>query len=237
METGLNIDLATLKFLYKRYKEFTIPAVVILVCFILLIKFIMPQFQAVFSLSREAKKDLRSLSVLKNNLNVLSRLNDSALNPQLQIVNAALPTNKDFIGIINAISFASSIAGVSVGDFALQIGDILNVPTDNNKFSSISLNLSINGSIDDINKFIEALYKTLPLSEVSSINMGNTSSSVAVSFYYKPLPPISYSDGAPINLIPNSGLKIIDTLSNFNYNLSSSFEAFDSSPSGSISPL
>lgn len=236
MENGLNIDVETLKFLYKRYKELTIPVVVILVCFILLIKFIVPQFQTVFTLSREAKKDASKLIVLKNNLNLLSRLNDSLLDPQLEIVSAALPTNKDFIGIINAISFASSLAGVSVGDFQLQIGDISSVSTDTSKFSSIALNLSINGSVSDINKFISALYVTLPLSEVSSISMGGTSSTVAVNFYYKPLPPISYSEGSPISSISNSWLKVIDTLSNFNYNLSSSFESF-SSPSSSISPL
>lgn len=233
----VNIDINTLKFLYAGYKEFAIPVVVIIVCFILLLKFIIPQFQALFTLSSEAKKDSSRIPVLKNNFNFLSTLTDSALDPQLQIVNFALPTNKDFIGIINAISYASSFAGVSVDDFQLQIGDLSQAATDTSTFSSISLNLSVNGSIDDINKFIKALYTTLPLSEITSINVGNTSSSIAINFSYKPLPPVAYNNSTPINPIPTSRLELINTLSNFNYNLSNSFESLSSSPSSIINPL
>lgn len=233
----VNININALKFLYEKHKEFIIPVVVIIVCFILLIKFVIPQFQRLFTLSNEAKKDSTRILVLKNNLNVLSTLTDSVLDSQLQIVNFALPTNKDFIGIINAISYASSFAGVSVGEFQLQIGDLSTPPTDTEKFSSISLNLSVEGSIDDVKKFIEVLSTTLPLSEVTSINIGNASSSVAINFYYKPFPPVAYSDSAPINPIPEAKLKLINELSNFNYSLSSSFEAIDISSKGSLSPL
>lgn len=237
MNNKVSIDVNTLKFLYERYKAFTIPAVVILVSFILLITFIVPQFQALFTLSNDAKKDSTKIIVLKNNLNLLSTLTDSTLDPQLEIVHAALPTNKDFVGIINAISYASSISGVNFGDFQLEIGDLSNAPKDTEKFSSISLNLSINGNANDANKFIRVLYTTFPLSEVTSINLGNTSSNVAINFYYKPLPPVKYSDNNPIKRIPSSRLKLINDLSNFNYNFSSNLESFSSSPSSLSSPL
>jgi len=237
MEKRVTIDINTLKFLYERQKAFIIPVIVIVVCFILLLKFIMPQFQALFTLGREAKKDSSRINVLKNNLNLLSNLSDSTLDSQVQILTVALPTNKDFIGIIDAISYASSVAGVNVAEFQLQIGDLSQAPTDTSAFSSISLNLSVNGSVDDINKFIKALYTTLPLSEVTSIGVGNTSSTVAINFSYKPLPPVTYNDATPIHPIPNSGLTLINKLSNFNYKFSSSFEPINSSPSSVINPL
>lgn len=236
MESKVNIDIKALKFLYERHKEFTIPGVVIFTCIIILIKFIVPQFQDIFTLSNDAKTDSRKVVVLKNNINLLSRLDDSTLDSQVKIVSLALPTNKDFIGIINSISYASSIAGVSVGDFQLNIGNLSQEPTDTSKFSSISLNLSVDGSIDDINKFIQALYATLPISEVTSINLGSTSSNVAINFYYKPLPPVSFSESTPINTIKNTAITLINDLSNFNYNFSSSFEPIDGSLE-SITPL
>lgn len=236
MEKRVSIDINTLKFLYERQKAFIIPVIVIVVCFILLLKFITPQFQALFTLGREAKKDSSRINVLKNNLNLLSSLSDSTLDSQVQILTVALPTNKDFIGIIDAISYASSVAGVNVADFQLQIGDLSQV-SDTSAFSSISLNLSVNGSVDDINRFIKALYTTLPLSEITSIGVGNTSSTVAINFSYKPLPPVTYNDATPIHPIPNSGLTLINKLSNFNYKFSSSFEPINSSPSSVINPL
>ena len=220
-----SIDLNTLKLLYPRFKVFAIPIVIILVCFLLLVKVIVPQFENLFLLSREAKEAKDKLSVLKNNLALLSGLNESTLDSQLQIVNAALPTNKDFVGIINAIEYASSVAGVSVGDFQLQIGDLSEVPVDTSKFSSISLNLLVGGSIDEVTKFIGSLSKTLPLSEVTSINLGNSSSNVAVNFYYKPLPPVNYTDTSQIHSASSSALSLIDNLSTYNYNFSNSFDS------------
>ncbi len=237
MEKRVNIDITILKFLYARYKQFIIPAVVILVCFILLITFIMPQLKALFALSNDAKKDSNRIVVLKNNLNLLSSLSDSALDSQLQIVSIALPTNKDFIGVINAISYAASFTGANVSEFQLQIGDLSQAPTDTGKFSSLSLNLSVNGSTNDVNKFIKALYTTFPLSEVTSVNIGDTVSTVAINFYHKPLPPVAYNDSTPINPIPNSGLKRINDLYNFNYNFSSSSESVSSLSSGLVNPL
>jgi len=237
MEKRVNIDITILKFLYARYKQFIIPGVVILVCFVLLITFIIPQLKALFELSTNAKKDSNRIIVLKNNLNFLSSLSDSALDSQLQIVSTALPTNKDFIGVINAISYAASFTGVSVSEFQLQIGDLSQAPTDTSKFSSLSLKLSVNGNTNDVNKFIEALYTTFPLSEVTSINIGDTSSTVEINFYYKPLPPVNYNDSTPINPIPSSRLKRINDLYNFNYNFSSSSESVSNSSNGLVNPL
>lgn len=234
MNNKVNIDVNTIKLLYNKYKEVAIPVFVIIVCLLLFMKFIIPQFKVLFALGREAKSASSTLSVLKNNLNLLSGLSDSTLDSQLDIANKALPINKDFIGIINAISYASSIAGVGVGDFQLEIGDLSQAPTDTAKLSSISLNLSINGSIDNINKFITALSETLPLSEVTSINIGDASSNVGINFYYKPLPPVKYNDSTPINPIPETGLTVINNLStNFNYNFSDILESVGS-PSGSL---
>lgn len=237
MENKVNIDINTLKFLYGKYKDFLVPLVVIIACFILLIKFVVPQFRALFTIGREAKKAESQLSIFKNKFSLLSSLGDSTLDSQLQIVNSALPTNKDFIGTINAISNAASASGVGVGEFQLQIGDLLQTPTDTRVFYSISLNLSVTGSIDDVNKFMIVLSNTLPLSEVTSINIGNASSTVAINFYYRPLPPVNYNDATPINPIPNSKLTIINKLSSFSYNPSGGFESIGDSLDGSINPL
>lgn len=225
MEKKVNIDVNTLKFLYGKYKDFLIPLVVIAACFVLLIEFVVPQLKALFKLHNEAEKAKTQLFILKNNFNLLSNLSDSGLDSQLRLANFAVPSNKDFIGIINAISHASSASSVNVGEFQLQIGDLLETSESTAKFSTISLNLSLNGSFYEVSKFIDVLHNTLPLSEVTSISIGNTSSSVAINFYYRPIPPVNYNDTIPINPIPNSKLTVIDKLSNFNYDLSSSFQS------------
>lgn len=218
----VNLDLKTLKFLYVRYKDFGIPIIVIVVCLIVFVQFLFPQLQNLFALSQEAKNASGKISVLGENVKLLSSLDDLTLESYLKLVNAAVPKGKDFIGIINAISYASSFSGVEVKDFQLNIGDLSEDISDTNAFSWVSVSLSMDGGIDRLNTFIEGLNNTLPLSEIRNINVGASGSMIDVSFYYRAFSPIKQDDFSPIKPISSDGLALINSLSKFNYNFSES---------------
>lgn len=216
----VNLDSKALKFLFNRYKDFGIPIFVIAICLAVFIQFLFPQLQNLFILAKEAKEASGRIGVLKNNIRLLTGLNDSALESYLQIANAAVPVGKDFIGIINAILYASNFSGVPVKEYQLKIGDLSEEISNAGTFSSISVNLSIDGDINDLNKFIEALNTTLPLSEASNITLTTALSTVDVNFYYKPLPPIKPNDFSSISPISENNLTLIKNLSKFNYSFS-----------------
>jgi len=154
------------------------------------------------------------LQALKGNLNVLTNTNKKSLDAQLRILNLALPLNKDFSGILNSIYSASQKTGVNLGSFSLQIGDL----RDTNKkddFSTISLSIPINSNVAAVNSFVEALSKTVPLSEVTLIKISNVASTVRLSFYYKSLGFSNYKEDARIIPLTQKGLGIINKLSLF----------------------
>ena len=230
------VDFTTFKFLYKKYKEFTVPLIVFVVCTILLFTVIAPQFKGIIDLSKGAKESERNLAVLKNNFDLLSSLNEETLDSWLRTVNVALPSSKDFFSIINAISYTSLATGIKVGDFQVSIGELSDEESGESggKLSSISMNLSVAGDAQDANRFIEALYTTLPLSEVTGVNTGNTSSEILLNFYYKSLPPTKVSGVSRIDPILSDDLALINNLAQFNFvgdfdQLQSLFEAETSS--------
>ncbi len=216
MNKKVNIDAATLRFLYIKYKQYLLPGGVIAACVLLFIFVIIPQFQNLLSAQEEAKIETNKLNVLKNNLNLLTNLDPGQLNSQLQTVSAVLPADKDFAGILYAVSAAADRAGVSLGDYQFQVGDITKPETQGiNSLPYLQLVLSINGGTSDVTRFMQELYKTAPISEVTDVEIGPAVSRITAYFYYRPFPPLGYNDSTPITVVSPEGLNTISNLSSW----------------------
>jgi Tfp pilus assembly protein PilO len=213
----VSVDSVTFKFLYGKYKDFRIPFIVIVACTVLLVGFLLPQFKNLLDLSIKSKESEKNLKVLKNNFNFLSSLNEDALDSQLKIVTRALPADKDFIGIINAINYASSVSGAGVGDFQVSVGELSKDQASGSDSSPTSVSLTIDGDIEAVNRFIGTLGTTLPISEVTTVDTGDFSSTVTVSFYHKPFPSTKSQGISSIVSMGSDDVALINKLANFNY--------------------
>jgi hypothetical protein len=134
----------------------------------------------------------------------------------LQIVSVALPPNKDFSGVLDGISVAANKSGVFLGDYEFQVGNISTPSISIQSFPSLQITLKINGGVSGVTRFITELYKTVPLSEVSSVKVSNSDSEITALFYYKPFPPLGFNSSLPINTVSPQGLSVINTLSSWN---------------------
>lgn len=214
MNEKVSVDLKSLKFILKKNKPYLFSSIIILICIILFLQFIIPQFGALLTAKEEGKEASLKLATLKENLNVLTNINEDSLDQQLKILTLALPSGKDFDGILNSISFASQTTGVVLGAFSLQIGDLADSKT-NDKFPVVSLTVPIEGDQKAVGNFIETISKSVPLSKISSIKVGDRTSIVDISFYYKPLDGSTYKEDDRIVPISQKGLLLIDELTNF----------------------
>lgn len=220
MNEKINEDIKSLKFILNKDKPYIFPIAIILISVILFFQFVIPQFGALLEARKEALAASIKLETFKANLDVLTNTNEETLDLQLKILSSALPLNKDFIGILNSIYLTSQKTGVNLGSFSLKIGDLSN--SDNNDQSStVNIDIPINANVTAVNNFIGAISKTVPLVEVYSVKVGNVSSSVSLSFYYKPLGASNYSQDARISPISQKGLTIVNQLGKFE-NISSS---------------
>lgn len=214
MEEKVNVDIKSLKVIINKNKSYFFPVVIIAISVIIFFQFVIPQFGAFLTVRKEAGEASLKLGRLKENLAVLVNVNEKILDSQLKILSKALPLNKDFIGILNAIYSTAQKTGVRLGSFSLKIGDLSEAENaDSFPVVNVSLPISLGGNA--INSFVETISRTVPVSKVYFIRIGSLLSMVSLSFYYKPLGVSSYSQDARISPISQKGLTIINKLSEF----------------------
>jgi hypothetical protein len=214
MNEKINLDLASLRFVLAKNKSFILPIVIMLVSVMLFFQFVIPQFNSLLQTHKDAKESLLKLEVLEENMNVLANIDEATLDSQLGVLNLALPLDKDFIGILSSIYSAAQKTGVSVGSFSFKVGSLSQSEKSSN-FPTVELSIPVNAGIGAVSSFVEAIGKTFPLSQVSLIRAGNTSSTVNVSFYYMPIGSPDYGQDVRISPISQKGLDLINKLKGF----------------------
>lgn len=212
----VNLDSQVLTTVYRHYKENILPIGIILVCIGIIFFVIVPEFNNYLKSKEELKIETQKLDVLKNNYNFLLSLDDSKADNDFKKLSLALPPNKDFVGIMSAITLSASKTGVSVEDFNFSLGDLDKVTQDSSQFPSIKIEINLGGNAQAITKFITQLYKTAPTAEVSIIKTTGNSSTLTIIFFYKPFPPQNVSDENPVVPISESQKLLIEEVSSWN---------------------
>jgi hypothetical protein len=214
MNEKINTDIKSLKFIFNKNRSYIIPIVIILISIILFFQVVIPQFGMLLATEKQAKEASLKLKTLKANMDVLTNINDDILNSQLQTLSLALPLNKDFIGILNSVYSTAQRTGVSLGAFSFKIGDISGSESKDN-IPLVKLSVPINSDVTAISSFVETISETLPLSEVYEVKVGEISSTVSISFYYKPLGASTYNPDVGISPVSQKGITIINQLKGF----------------------
>jgi hypothetical protein len=204
--------MEVLKALYAENKEFLLPIGTIFISILLLIFFIFPQINGFFQKQNQAAVERGKLNNLEESLSTLSSIDDSSLDRNLEIVSKALPPNKDFAAILNAISQAAQVTGASLGDFEFQIGDITKTNTIPTGTPSIKISLNISADASVTIAFLKELEKNVPISQVAGAKSSGSFAAIEILFYYKPFPPQGTTDPEKIRPVTSENQKIIDEL-------------------------
>lgn len=209
-----HVDINTLRLLYNHYKAFIVPFLMIVVVVVVFIKFNVPAIGDLLRGYEEQKSAKLAIETMRNNLNFLKTIDGSNLDSQFIITSKALPIGKDFDGILNAISDASNKSGVALGGFNFIVGNLSKEELES-EYPTLNLSVSLVGNAEAVDRFIEKLAKTLPLSEVVKISSQVNTSIVTIDFHYKPLKTPKTNDDMPIGQISNKGLSLIQEMSLF----------------------
>jgi hypothetical protein len=215
MNPKLHFDQNLLRILYIRYKVYLLPVSVIVLSVILFLSFVLPQFEIYLNNHDEVVTDEQTIKDLNQNILTLATLQQNDIAQNLAVANAALPSEKDYTGILNAISQAASLANVSLGDYSFQVGDVFSKqssPASDGQLS-VDVTLSISGDVNSAQQFINLLNNELPLSEVVSLSSrGGGGSEVKATFFYNPLPSVAFSPAFPIPLLSTKQQVLLTSL-------------------------
>jgi len=209
-----NLDFQNLVVLYQHYKEFLLPLGVIVVSILVILYIVFPQIQQYSDSKNLVKAEQQKLNTLNNNYTLLTSLDDATITSDLNTLSLALPPQKDFAGIIDAISYVSAKTGVAVGNFQFSLGDLSSSNFGGTAYPSTKIDLTITGSTQNLANFAHEIIKTKPVAEVSSINISGGTGSLTILFYYKPFPGQNVSDQVqimPLSLGQSSLIKEVST--------------------------
>lgn len=223
MKKNLNFDPAYLKEFYLKNKEIVISVVGLFVSLILFFMFVIPLGKEVIESKNQRDQALKDLSVMEDNYNYISGLNDGIITDYAQTLTKALPVEKDFGGILSVISSASIKSGAAVGNFEFQVGDIEKAPTGVSGNPSMQLLITVESDLRGAASFADALSESLPLSEVTSIDFNNGNALVSVLFYYKPINRAAISSAAPLRRLTARDEELIAELREWKDNVFAPF--------------
>lgn len=236
-------DVKDLQYLYYRYKDakaFTLGVIVLifLASFVLVGKVIIPQMQNWISIRQEVAAAKERIKNLRTNQNYLVSVSDMTMNDQFTTANAALPFEKDFIGILNAVAAASIKSGVLLDDYSFQVGNLSTKSAQLSPQTAISVNLTVNGNIDAVKLFMKEMRETVPLSEVVAARYVTGTASIDMIFYYKIAQDklsITYTD--PITIVNGDDLQLLTKLEQWRVSSLGSMDSVPVSASDSGIPV
>lgn len=220
MNPKVHIDAEIIKLLFFRYKDFVLSLGIAIISWLLFFQFVVPQIQNFLSVKDAIQANEQTLAVLSSNYNTIAAIDDTNMQQLTQTANAALPSSKDFAGILNTISFSAAASGVVVNDYSFAIGDLNSTTAQTQSDQLVSIALTLKGDTGQIKAFLLSLAQQMPLSEVTSVTLNGQSAGVTVNFFFSSLPKISFIDTNPLppltpaektllqNLVQNAGTVI-----------------------------
>lgn len=215
MSKGVFFDQSTLRLLYYQYKEYTSPLLITALGIVLLIVLVIPQTGSFFAMKNEENVQRKKVGVLKSNASFLTNLSDATLDTQFVSVSKALPAEKDFAGILNALSSSASIANVGLGDFAFEVGDLSTKSAELSQRSSLEVTLNLTADVEGTKRFLRELLERLPLSEIVSVHLTARSAIVKTVFYYKPFVPRKFDSSSSIEGLSSPEKKLLQEISSW----------------------
>lgn len=204
------INQTTFHLLYTKYKNYSIPLIVVIVSIFLIVFIILPQFQNWQTSKTEAGLTEEKVQVLTKTLDVIGKTDNQTLNNNIQLTTRALPEDKDFSAIINAITNTAITSSVILDDYTFQVGEL---GSHDPKIQYLQLLLAIRGNAGDVNRFIQTLETQLPLSDVTNIQInGDDSAQITLVFYYNPFPKLTFDAAQTIDPLTSKEESILKTI-------------------------
>ena len=205
------------RFRDSEYYSLAVIGITTLICLILLFNVIIPEVTQWFSIRDEVIATRQKIAVLQQNINLMNNLDKNKLNGQLQTASDALPPEKNFGFMLNAISSAASLSNVSLNDFAFQVGNLDNTKgqvTDSQfkGVTSLEITVTINGTIANITRFVKSLENNLPVSQVTAIIGTGQNVAVTIQFYQRPFPTLNYSPEEPLVPLSSDKAELLQTI-------------------------
>lgn len=236
----------------RKYRAYALPFLIAFLILFLSFYVLKPKIESSLVLSKEMDKSSVKLLALTKKVNALAALDPSELKEMFNMVNTAIPSDKDIPGFMLGIGRIAQEASVSVGLIEVSPGSISTSSSEiaqNKKAGQqpITAKVTVTGLFQNIISFISKATNGRRLLKIEGINLSGAgaqklnepiSMSFSISLYYQPLPESLGVITLPIENITDQEEKNYLKLRNFpNYSYIVSTDVADAqnaAQSGSV---
>lgn len=153
----------------------------------------MPQLDTISELNSNIIKKSSDIEAASKLYEALSTLPESVLADDYDIAVRAVPIEKDLTLMFTSLTDAAGKSNVELGGFTLNVGGVYDSTNSYKNEKQIDgipyLNIIVSATGNETNliSFGQALYKTLPLIQINSIQIHDGRGNFDVNFYFKPI--------------------------------------------------
>lgn len=205
------------RLLFIKYKKFLVPIGAIVGVFLLTFLVIIPQFSQITEKMREISDKRAEIKMLNNSINTVRTTPDSVLEENYDVATKALPLEKNVEYIFSALSTAASVSNTQLEDFSVEVGGIYGraakLPEGLVAAPQINVSAHIGGnSARDVVGFMQVLAETLPVSQISKVDISTGGGSYKLNFFFKPVDAAKIANQFDIQPLSQSELNLLKKL-------------------------
>lgn len=209
-----------LRVLYYQYRDtaafsVAVSLLILLINFLIFSVVVKPQYATWQDYNKQLEEVNKKIEILESNNRVLQSFNPLTLTNDVQIAIAGLPKEQDFLGVITAISSASTNSGVVLEDFSFTMGDIVSKSSD---LKPLIVSVGLRGDANSFHLFMKEVQQKVPLANLETIDGTNDSYIVKVEFYSRSLPAVTLTEAnvtTPLAAPSSKDRELLDKLSSW----------------------
>ncbi len=206
----------------EKYKQYTIPSIIIVVIFTLTLVLLKPILGKTLSLSKENKDNAKMVAKLVEKSEKLKAVDQAEIESKVLAVENVFPSRKPVLNLLASLEQLSLDEQVGFAGIELKPGQIDEKVK--SKVQNFDISFSVEGKLNNISSFINKLEKTSPLMRINKMDLNMISESSLSSnlkivllvkvFYQLPPDDVGKLD-APFPILTQDEVNIIERISAF----------------------
>lgn len=177
---------STLLLYFKKYLAFVLFFVGGLVLIIALSRFL-PE---ILGLNREVSRLSTKNQELESTLSSILGYAGGAQAAQIEVVDTALPSDKDASLIYASLTKAAADYAVTIDSFSVDVGEVYvsdsSTKGRDDTVSELTVILDVTSpSTGNTLQFVQALYRSLPITQIDTMRLIDGRGQITLTFYYK----------------------------------------------------
>ncbi|MGI0062258.1 MAG: hypothetical protein ACREBA_07380 [Nitrosotalea sp.] len=147
---------------------------------------VIPLVENLYSTNKTVDQERQRIAILNQNITYLSILTDSDIDQKINLANLLFPQTKDFNDTLQALNAAAVSSTASIENFSFDVGGVSGKQPTDATSNTLDITVTLQGSTESIVDFVQALDTKIPLMNVESIDISQSTTTLQIQVAYKP---------------------------------------------------